>query len=62
MKDLIHAKLKKIVKLEDIIKNVYLNYKSKRWKPDNFDKYSLPYISFSKRYTWKIFIIRICWS
>ena len=30
MKDLIHAKLKKIVKLEDIIKNVYLNYKSKR--------------------------------
>ena len=38
MNDLIRVKLKKIVKLQDIIKKVDLNYKSKRGKTYNFGK------------------------
>ena len=41
MNDLIRAKLKKIFKLQDIIKKDDLNYKSKRGKTYNFGKYSL---------------------
>ena len=40
--DLIRAKLKKIVELQNIIKKDYLNYKSKHRKTYNFSKYSLP--------------------
>ena len=43
MNDLIRVKLKKIVKLKDIKKDD-LNYKSKRGKTYNFDKYSLPIV------------------
>ena len=32
MNDLLRAKLKEIIELKDIIKNDYLNYKSKRGK------------------------------
>ena len=42
MNDLIRTKLKEIVKLQDIIKKDYLNYKLKRGKTYNFGKYSLP--------------------
>ena len=45
MNDLIRAKLKEIVELQDIIKKDDLNYKSKRRKTYSFSKYSLP-ISF----------------
>ena len=45
MNDLIRAKLKEIVKLEDIIKKGDLNYISKCGKAYNFGRYSLP-ISF----------------
>ena len=41
MNDLIHAKLKEIVKLQDIIKKDDLNYESKPGKTYNFGKYSL---------------------
>ena len=40
--DLIRAKLKKIVELQNIINKDYLNYKSKHRKTYNFSKYSLP--------------------
>ena len=43
MNDLIRAKLKEIIKLQDIIKKD-LNYKSKRGKSYNFGKYSLPIV------------------
>ena len=42
MNDLIRTKLKEIVKLQDIIKKDYLNYKLKCGKTYNFGKYSLP--------------------
>ena len=41
MNDLIRAKLKEIVKLQDIIKKDDINYKSKRGKTCNFGKYLL---------------------
>ena len=41
MNDLIGAKLKEIIKLEDIIKKYDLNCKLKRGKSYNFGKYSL---------------------
>ena len=44
MNDLIRVKLKKIVKLQGIIKKDDLNYKSKRGKSFNFGKYSLPIV------------------
>ena len=44
MNDLIQAKLKEIVELQDIIKKDDLNYKSKRGKSYNFSKYSLPIV------------------
>ena len=44
MNNLIRAKLREIVKLQDIIKNFDLNYKSKRGKTYNFGKYSLPIV------------------
>ena len=44
----IHAKLKKIVKLQDIIKKDYLNLKSKRGK--NFGKSSLPIVFLRDRH------------
>ena len=43
MNDLIRAKLKEIIKLQDVIKKD-LNYKSKRRKSYNFGKYSLPIV------------------
>ena len=42
MNDLIHTKLKKIVKLQDIFKKDDLNHKSKRGKIYNFGICSLP--------------------
>ena len=42
MNDLIRIKLKEIIKLQGIIKNDDLNYKSKLKKTYNFGKYSLP--------------------
>ena len=39
MNDLIHAKLKEINKLQDVIKKDDINYKSKRKKTYNFGKY-----------------------
>ena len=45
MNDLIRDKLKQIVKFQDIIITVDLNYKSKRVKTYNVGKYSL-YIVF----------------
>ena len=39
MNDLIRVKLKKTVKLQDVIKKDDLNYKSKRGKTYNFGKY-----------------------
>ena len=42
MNDLILAKLKEIVELQDIINKDNLNYKSKRGKTHNFSKDSLP--------------------
>ena len=44
MNYLICAKLKEIVKLQDIIKKDDLNYKSKCGKFCNFGKYSLPIV------------------
>ena len=44
MNDLIQAKLKEIVELQDIIKKDDLNYKSKRGKSYNFSKNSLPIV------------------
>ena len=44
MNDLIRAKLKGIVALQDIIKKDDLNYKSKRGKTYNFSKHSLPIV------------------
>ena len=44
MNNLIRAKLREIVKLQDIIKKFDLNYKSKRGKTYNFGKYSLPIV------------------
>ena len=44
MHDLIRAKLKEILELEDIIKKDDLNYKSKHRKIYNFSKYSLPIV------------------
>ena len=41
MNDLIHAKLKETVKLQDIIKKDDLNHKSKRGKIYSFGIYSL---------------------
>ena len=41
MNDLIRAKLKEIVKLQDIVKKDDLNYKSKSGKIYNFGRYSL---------------------
>ena len=46
MKNLIRAKLKEIVELQNVKKDD-LNYKSKREKTFNFSKYSLP-IAFLK--------------
>ena len=42
MNNLIRAKLKEIVELQDIINKDDLDYKSKRRKSYNFSKYSLP--------------------
>ena len=50
MNDLIRAKLKEVLEMQDMIKNDDLNYKSKRGKTYNFSKYSLP-IFFLKRCT-----------
>ena len=44
MNDLIRAKSKEIVKLQDIVKKDDLNCKSKCRKTYNFSKYSLPII------------------
>ena len=44
----IHAKFKKIVKMQDIIKKDYLNLKSKRGK--NFGKSSLPIVFLKDRH------------
>ena len=44
MKDLIRAKLKQIVELQDIVEKYNLNYKSKRGKTDNFSEYSQPIV------------------
>ena len=44
MNDLIRAKLKEIVNLQDIIKTDELNYKSKRRKVYNFSEYFLPIV------------------
>ena len=44
MNHLIRAKLKEIVKLQDIIKKDYLNYKPKPGKTYNFGKYSVPFV------------------
>ena len=44
MTDLIRAKLKEIVELQDIIKKDDLNYKSKGGNAWNFCKYSLSII------------------
>ena len=44
MNDLIRAKLKEIVELQDIIKKDDLNYKSKQGKAYNLSKYSLPIV------------------
>ena len=56
MTDLILAKLKEMVILQDIVKKHDINYKSKRGKTYNFGKYSL-----RDGYTWRILIIRKCW-
>ena len=42
MNDLIRAKLKEIIHLQDSIKTDELYYKSKRRKVYNFSKYSIP--------------------
>ena len=44
MNDLIRAKLKEIVKLQDINKKDDLDFKSKREKTYNFSKYLLPIV------------------
>ena len=44
MNDLIRAKLKEIVELQEIIKKDGLNYKSKCGKTYSFSKYSLPIV------------------
>ena len=44
MSDLIRAKLKEVVKLQYIIKEDNLNFKSKRERTYNFGKYSLPIV------------------
>ena len=44
MNDSIRAELKKIVKLQDIIKKNDLNYRSKRGKTYNFGGFSLPIV------------------
>ena len=44
MNGLIRAELKRIIELQDIIKKDDLNYKSKRGKTYNFNKYSLPIV------------------
>ena len=44
MSDLNCINLKEIVKLQDIIKNDNLNYRSKRGKTYNLGKYSLPIV------------------
>ena len=49
MNDLIHAKLKEIIKLQDVIKKDDLNYKSKRGKTYNVGIYSLTIVF--RRYT-----------
>ena len=43
MNDLICAKLKEIIELQDI-KKKYLNYRSKCRKTCNFSKYSMPIV------------------
>ena len=49
MNDFIRAKLKEIVKLQDVVKKDDLNYKSKRGKTYNFGKHLLPIVF--NRYT-----------
>ena len=44
MNDLIRAKLKEIVELQDIIKKDDLSYKPKRGKTYNVSKFSLPIV------------------
>ena len=44
MSDLVCAKLKEIVNLQDIIKTDELHYKSKRRKIYNFNEYFLPIV------------------
>ena len=44
MNDLICAKLKEIINLQDIIKTDELHYKSKRIKVYYFSEYSLPVV------------------
>ena len=55
--DLIRVKLKEVVNLKDIIKRNDLNYELKHGKTYKFGRYSLPIVF--KRYTLRIFIIRI---
>ena len=50
MNDLILAKSKEIVVTQDIIKKDDLNYKWKRRKTYNFNKYSLPIVFFIDTY------------
>ena len=47
MNFLICDKLKEIIKLQDIIKKGYLNFKPKQGKNCNFCKYLLPIVFFS---------------
>ena len=44
MNDLVLVKLKEMVNLHNIIKNNYLNYKSRHAKTCNFGEYSLPIV------------------
>ena len=44
MNDLLRAKLKEIVNLQDIIKTNELHFKWKRRKDYNFSKYCLPIV------------------
>ena len=44
MSDLVCARLKKIVNLQDNIQAVELHYQKKRRRVDNFNDYSLPIV------------------
>ena len=65
--NLICAKLREIVKLQNILPKNDLNYKSKRGKTYKLmvnmvnNMVNIHYLLLFKGYTWRIFIIRKCW-